>query len=106
MIEVLKKEEIDDKVINYKGSVIIDFWNEGCGPCQALAPELEKVSSKETFVKYYSVNISKEPDLVSRFNVMAAPTLLFIKDGEVKKKTIGFKSEAGIIDIINQYIKE
>lgn len=102
-VKVLTKANIEDEVNTSLRPVIIDFWNEGCGPCQALSEVLEELSEEEQDINFLTVKLTDEPELASQFRVMAAPTLLFVKDGNVVKKTIGFKSKDSLIDIIDEY---
>lgn len=103
MIKELTSSELEEKVINSAKPVILKFWNEGCGPCQALAPVIDEISEEVDDVEFFSVNISENKDIAEKFSVMAAPTLLFIKDGAVVKKTIGFKSKDSVSEIIESY---
>ena len=92
MVNELKDNQLEEKILKADRPVILDFWNEGCGPCQALRPVLEEVSEEEK-------------ESAEHFRIMAAPTLLFIKDGAVKKKTLGFKSKESIQAIIEEHFK-
>lgn len=103
MVKELKFSELEEKVLNEAKPVILKFWSEGCGPCQALAPVVEEISDETNEIEFYSVSIDNEKELAEHFSVMAAPTLLFIKDGGVVKKTIGFKSKESISEIIENY---
>ena len=100
--ELVQLSEIEEK-LSTNPLVILDFWNIGCGPCQALAPVVEEISDETNEIEFYSVSIDNEKELAEHFSVMAAPTLLFIKDGGVVKKTIGFKSKESISEIIENY---
>ena len=46
MISELKDNQLEEKILKADRPVILDFWNEGCGPCQALRPVLEEVSEE------------------------------------------------------------
>ena len=96
MVEKILDTEIEEKVLKADHPVILDFWNQGCGPCQALRPVLEEVSEEEK---------DEGEEAVKRFRVMTAPTLLFIKDGVVKKKTIGFRSKESIAAVIEEQLR-
>lgn len=95
----LKAEEFD-KEASENELFILDFYKDNCGPCAALRGVLEEISPLEGTPQIYSVNTGTETELVSRFSIMTAPALLFIKNGEVKKKTIGFKSKESILSIL------
>ena len=41
----LNEITFQEKVIEGKGKVIVDFWAEWCGPCKLLSPILEEVSN-------------------------------------------------------------
>ena len=43
MVEKILDTEIEEKVLKADHPVILDFWNQGCGPCQALGPVLEEL---------------------------------------------------------------
>ena len=70
--------------------LVIDCWANWCGPCRQMTPIFEKVaeenSTKATFGK---MDCDKNPELVQRFKVLAIPTLLFIRDGEVVESIVG-----------------
>ena len=105
MVEKILDKEIEEKVLKADHPVILDFWNQGCGPCQALRPVLEEVSEEEKDIDFYSIQIAQGKESAEHFRIMAAPTLLFIKDGAVKKKTLGFKSKESIQAIIEEHFK-
>ena len=86
MVEKILDTEIEEKVLKADHPVILDFWNQGCGPCQALRSVLEEVSEEEKDIDFYSIQIAQGKESAEHFRIMAAPTLLFIKDGAVKKR--------------------
>ena len=45
---VLKLDEknFESEVLNFKGTVLVDFYADWCGPCKMLAPILDKISNE------------------------------------------------------------
>jgi thioredoxin 1 len=71
-------------------TVIVDFWAPTCMPCRLMEPGLEKIAaSHQESVKVLKVNVNENPKTSSRFFVRTLPTLLFIKDGQVRTQIIG-----------------
>ena len=57
---------------------VIDFYASWCGPCKALAPVLEELSTEYVGkVDIYKVNIDDEEELAAIFNIRSVPTLIF-----------------------------
>ena len=47
-------------------------------------------------------DITSQPDLAKRYDVTALPTLLFIKNGDIKNKLEGFTHKLIILDNIKR----
>jgi len=85
-----QNENLNDLIKS--GTYIVDFYAEWCGPCKMLAPVLEEIEGASVI----KVDVDVHMDLAREYAVMSVPTLLYVKDGEVKNKTIGYISKEEI----------
>ncbi len=77
-------------LINDQKAIIVDFWAPTCAPCISMEPNLARIaSSYGKKVKVLKVNVNECPRTSSRYLVRGLPTLLFMKDGNVKSQIVG-----------------
>ncbi|MBD0399767.1 MULTISPECIES: thioredoxin [unclassified Flammeovirga] len=87
-------EEYNQLINESNTPILIDFYADWCGPCQALLPTVEKLSDEyEGKVAIQKVNIEEVPELATLYKVRSIPNLVFIKDGEVVKTHVGMAAE-------------
>ncbi len=96
MIKYLENENMKD--IIKEGIYIVDFYADWCGPCKMMGSVLENMSATNIL----KINTDSHPDVASEYGIMNIPTLLFFKDGEEIKKTVGFKTKEEIQEILDQ----
>jgi len=75
---------------------IMIFSAAWCGPCQVLKPIIGKLKEELTSVEFEVVDIDTQPELATEMGVRAVPTLMFLKDGEVKDTAVGLLRESEI----------
>ncbi len=69
---------------------VIDFWAEWCGPCRAIGPVIEELSTEYAGkVNIGKVNVDVNPNLSMNFGITSIPAILFVKGGQVVDKQIG-----------------
>jgi thioredoxin 1 len=77
--------------------VVIDVWAEWCGPCKALAPVIEELSTEyEGKIIIGKYNADENSDIASEYLVSALPTILMFKEGKKVDKLVGFQPKAQI----------
>ena len=90
MVKVLTKDEFIAKVADFRQGAkewkflgdkpaIVDFYADWCGPCKALAPIFDELSTEyDGKVDFYKVNTEVEQDLSAAFGIRSIPTILFV----------------------------
>lgn len=105
-MSVLKitSENYEEEVLKADKPVLIDFYAEWCGPCKMMGPIIDEIAEeKEDNIKVGKVNIDENQDLAMEYGVMSIPTIVIIKNGEVKKTFVGARDKSEIIGAIIEF---
>lgn len=90
MLLHLKTNEFDKEVLKSSQPVLVDFSATWCGPCQMMGPVMEKLATEfEGKAKVAKVDIDECSDLAMKYNIMSVPSMLFLKNGEIKDQVVG-----------------
>lgn len=80
----------DTDVLKAPGPVLVDFWAGWCGPCKAVAPALEELSTELAGqVTIAKVDIDENPSTPAKYGVRGIPTMLLFKNGQVVAQKVG-----------------
>ena len=91
-----------DTVKTSDKTVLIDFYADWCGPCRMVSPIVDEIAEERDDLLVCKVNVDDEPELASEFEVYSIPTLVIMKDGEVKNVSAGARPKAAILALIEE----
>lgn len=93
----LNDENFTKEAMESDVPVLVDFYAEWCGPCKMIGPLLDDMATKyEGKAKICKINIDEQRKLAISNKVMSIPTMLFIKDGEIKERITGALPQAAL----------
>ncbi len=82
--------------------VVVDFYADWCVPCRRLDPILRDIAHYYGGeVDFYRINVDKNPDIASVFQVRSIPYLLICPLDEEPKEVIGLYPKQEYIRVIN-----
>ena len=84
--------------------VLVDFWAEWCGPCRLVSPILEEIDRENDSITVAKLNIDENPRTPAQFDVMSIPTMILFKDGVEKKRIVGARPKAAILQELSEYL--
>ncbi|HUU76622.1 MAG TPA: thioredoxin family protein [Methanoregulaceae archaeon] len=82
---------------------ILNFFQEGCMACQEQEPINQEVESVLN-IKIESINPLKNRSYIEEFQLRVTPTLLILKDGEVKARFEGVVHREQLEEAIRKYL--
>ena len=83
---------------------VIDFYADWCGPCKLIDTIIGNVKDDYKNVHFKKLNVDDESELASTFGIRSIPTLLFVKNNEVVKMSIGVINENTLRATINNLL--
>ena len=95
----------DAEVIGSDKPVLVDFGATWYGPCKQLAPIVEQIASEYAGrLKVAAVDVDEARDTAMKYGIMSVPTVMFFKAGKVADQFVGFRSKAGVQEVVNRVI--
>ena len=88
MVKEINAEEYSE-ILNSSNPVVIDFHATWCGPCKVLSPILEELDEEIEGVEFVKLDVDQHPQIAGQNQVMGVPTVVILKDGEVKDRFVG-----------------
>ena len=93
-----------NEMIQSSKPVLVDFSAEWCGPCKMMAPILKdlkkEIGDTVTIIK---VDVDKNPQAASAYQVQGVPTLILFKNGQPLWRQSGVVQKAGLLGIIKKF---
>ena len=88
MVKEINAEEYSE-ILNSSKPVVIDFHATWWGPCKVLSPILEELDDEIEGVEFVKLDVDQHPQIAGQNQVMGVPTVVILKDGEVKDRFVG-----------------
>ncbi len=102
----LDKDNFEAEVLQAEGYVFVDFFGDGCVPCQALMPFVHDLAQRyHDNMNFTSLNTTKARRLAIGQKVLGLPVMAIYKDGvKVEEVVKDDATEENIENMVKKYI--
>lgn len=106
MLEVDKKT-FEEEVLKASGYVYVDFYGDGCVPCQALMPFVHEIADKYgDKLKFCALNTTKARRVAIGQKVLGLPVMAIYHNGEkIEELVKDDATEENIQKLVDKYVE-
>jgi len=105
MIKEMSDKSFHKEVDSGDVAVVVDFWAPWCGPCKMLGPVMEQLDKEYAGkIKFVKVDVDKNPEISSKYNISSIPTIMVFKNKVVKDTLVGFSPKKVLQDKLKKYV--
>jgi len=99
-VKVFNEENFESEVLDYEGTVIVDFFATWCGPCKIMSGIIDEIAEELEDVKVGKIDVDESSTIASDYDIMSIPTIIIFKDGKVVKTFVGVTDKEEIKEAV------
>lgn len=85
---------------------ILDFYTDWCQPCKRIAPMLDDLTKRLSYVTIEKINVDENFKLADQYQIQNIPTLLFFKGDVLVDKIVGVPTMDKLVGTVQKHLKE
>ena len=90
MVIKLNDSNFEEEVLKTDKTVLVDLFATWCGPCEIMSPLIDELAEENLpNVKVGKLDIDESGEIAIKYGVMAIPTFLVFKNGQVVRSFVG-----------------
>ena len=89
------------EVLKTEKALVVEFYSPTCVHCKKTEAGLAEAAANDD-VLIAKCDITEETALAEKYDITALPTLLFIKNGEIRERLVGFTHKLIIAENIKK----
>lgn len=82
----------------------VTFVASWCPHSAASTAVMDDASNKFPGVRFFNVDIDRAPSLALRFMIRSVPTLIIMKDGDIRYARVGAASSDEIAEVLSGFV--
>lgn len=105
MIKNIEDREFDRIIENSSAPVLIEFWQPGCGHCQALLKELELIQNEVgDRLVIYKMNVQENFLIPGDLDIQSLPTLALYARGSFQTYIGGIGKKENLLQQLTNWL--
>lgn len=94
-----------NEVVSTEKLLVVEFYSPTCTHCKRTEAGLNEVAEEQgENAVIAKCDITANPALAQQYDVTQLPTLLFIKNGDIREKLVGFTHKLIIAENIKKLV--
>lgn len=73
--------------------VVVDFFATWCGPCRALSPYIDELSTNNHNILFATANIEETSVIANELDVKSLPCVIIFENGKEINRVVGFNKQ-------------
>jgi len=104
----LDKNNSEEVVLKGEGTILVDFYGDGCVPCAALKPHVEALAEKYgDKIHFTALNTTKARRLAIGQRILGLPVIAIYRNGEkVEELVKDNATPEAVEDMIKKYTED
>lgn len=105
VVSYIATENFETEVLSSKIPVLVDFTASWCAPCKVLDPVIDSLMPEMSGrAKVFKLDIDESPEIFSKYQLSAVPTVMFFNNGVAEDQITGPQSREVYVKLLESMI--
>lgn len=102
-MRIVTASEFESVVIKSATPILVDFYADWCGPCRAIAPNVEAFAAQTKDIAVVKFDVDSDSGVIAgKQGVRGIPALLLFVDGQVVTSIVGYHATEEIAEAVKE----